>query len=102
MGKVYIKVHEIPYQGKVLAVSDEGIIGKTLNDEEKDIVFEVSEEFYKGELIDIEELGEFLEKEGNINIIGNSAVNAAVESGVVREEDTILIDGIKHAQIYRV
>jgi len=102
MGKVYVKVHEIPDQGKVLAVSDEALIGRTLNDKKRDIIFEISEEFYRGELIDVEELVEFLKREGNINIIGNTAVGAAIEAGLIKDEDTMLIDGVRHAQIYRI
>lgn len=100
MDKVYVKVHETPEQGRVLAVCDSDIIGKTLKGEE--ISFSVSEDFYKGDLVDMDRLLDLLGDEGNVNMVGNSVIDFAVRNGIIDSRSIIIIGDVKHTQLYRV
>jgi len=90
---IYVKVHE-----DVTALCDEDIIGKTFEDEKRRL--EVSERFYKGELVDEKEVIEILQEGKNLNLVGNKVVSIALKIGIVKEEDIIIIGEVKHAQIY--
>lgn len=102
MTKVYVKIHETSGLGKVIAISDSDLVGKTLQDNEKDLSFTVSEDFYKGELVELDILPDVLKEGENINIIGNASVDFAIKNGFVDKDGTIEIDGVKHAQIYKL
>ncbi len=91
--KFWIKIH-----GPVLAVCDEEVLGCVFED--GDIYFEVKESFYKGELVDKQQLIKLLMNMRNINIIGNNAVSIADSLGMVSK--TINISGVKHAIIVKI
>ncbi len=99
MPKAYVKVHG---GGKVIAISDEEIIGKSIEDKKREIIFNVSEDFYKGELVEIKDLTNFLREGENVNIIGNNSVDFAIENNFIKRENIILIGETKHAQIYKI
>tara|TARA_Y100000310_G_scaffold345251_1_gene463128 strand:- start:4570 stop:4839 length:270 start_codon:yes stop_codon:yes gene_type:complete len=86
--KFYVKLHE-----GVVAICDEDIVGKTFGD------FKVSEAFYKGELVGLEEVKKILKEEGNFNLVGEEIVKVAVELGVLDEKSVVDV-GVKHGQIY--
>ena len=75
--KVYFKKHKQGFN-EVCAACDENILGKKITTNKIEV--NVSEGFYKGDLIDIEEALIRLERSGNINIIGEHIVKAAIES----------------------
>ena len=58
----------------------------------------VKESFYKGKVRAEYELIEALGKASIANLVGNRAVEAAITLGYVHPENTLTIDGIKHAQ----
>ena len=84
---------------KMLGVCDADILGKTLHGE-TDVV--VSESFYGKDKCDENDIKELLEKSTNINCIGNRIVELLIKMGIVDENDVAIIDGVKHAQIYKV
>jgi len=96
---IYCKVH-FSQGTRVLAVCDKALCGKTLK--EKGIEFIVSESFYKGEEITVEELKEKLQEFGNVNIVGNKAVGIALQEKLVGKESVIEIAGEKHVQIFKI
>ena len=88
-------------QGRtVLAASDANIIGKTLKFGE--VEFHISEEFYKGKEISESELSRLLDEHSNINLIGKEAVSVALKKGLISERSIVKIQGVPHAQIYRL
>jgi uncharacterized protein len=91
----YLKRNE-----KVVAICDEDLIGKKFEDEDRCI--EVSERFYKGEKVSEEEAVKFLKAADNINLVGNKIVKLAVDLGIIKSNDVIEIQGVKHAQIYNL
>jgi len=92
---IYVKIHK-----DVIAMCDEDLIGKKFEDDKRSL--DVSERFYRGELVDEDKVVELLKKGGNINLVGNEVVGIALKHNLVNEEDVIEIEGVKHAQIYSV
>ena len=83
----------------LLAICDEELLGKTLR--EGKIVFKISEEFYKGKKISVDQAVSMIENSTIINLIGNECVKKAIENGFVHPEAVLKIEGISHAQIIK-
>jgi len=94
---MYIKIHKAP-TGDVIAVGDENILGKTLEDKKNHI--KVSEHFYKGEMKDATAIAPILETATNSNLIGKEAVALGLKLGIIAEGKVIVIAGVPHAQVY--
>ncbi|HDD67417.1 MAG TPA: DUF424 family protein [Candidatus Thorarchaeota archaeon] len=95
MTSVYMRVRET-IEHYVVAICDEGLLGKTLR--QGNIQFKVSEEFYGGELVDIETCMEHIRRATIVNMIGKVTVDAAIKAGIVHEQAVIYIEGHPHAQ----
>lgn len=91
----FVKIHK-KLGREVLAICDEDILGKTLDDE--NIHFEIKIEFYKGEKLKEDQVKLLLKDSINYNIIGKEIVKIAIEIGVIEEDQVIKIKGIPHAQ----
>jgi len=83
-----------------LAVCDKELCGKTLKGPEAEFI--VSSGFYNGEPVSAEELREKLHEFGSINIVGNKAVQIALDEGIVSDENVIEIAKVKHVQIFKI
>lgn len=84
----------------LLAICDAEILGQTLR--EGKIVFRITEEFYKGEEMDIEEAIELIKNSTIVNMIGKNIVKKAIEKGYVHPEAILNIEGVPHAQIIKL
>ena len=95
---VYVKLKK---NGKnfLLAICDANLLGKTLK--EGKIVFKITNEFYKGRKISVDQAVTMIENSNNVNLIGNSCVKKAIENGFVHPEAVIKIEGISHVQIVK-
>ena len=89
-------------QGKnvLLSICDEELLGKTLR--EGKVVFKISEDFYKGKKISVDQAVSMIENSTIINLIGNECVKKAIENGYVHPEAVLKIEGILHAQIIKI
>ncbi len=83
----------------LLAICDEELLGKTLR--EGKIVFKISEDFYKGKKISVDQAVSMIENSTSINLIGNECVKKAIENGYVHPGAVLKIEGISHAQIMK-
>lgn len=83
----------------LLAICDEELLGKTLR--EGKIVFKISEDFYRGKKISVDQAVSMIENSTIINLIGNECVKKAIENGYVHPEAVLKIEGISHAQIMK-
>jgi len=83
----------------LLAICDEELLGKTLR--EGKIVFKISEDFYKGKKISVDQAVSMIENSTIINLIGNECVKKAIENGYVHPEAVLKIEGISHVQIMK-
>jgi len=97
---MYLKVHRIPGAGEVVAACDTDLMEVTLMHGE--VKIHVSGGFYGTETATEDEVRGALADADNANIIGKEVVALAVSMGLITEKDCIMIDGVPHAQIFRV
>ncbi|MEE8402186.1 MAG: DUF424 family protein [Candidatus Hydrothermarchaeaceae archaeon] len=97
--KFYAKVYR---EGKdiLVACCDRNIRGKTF--EEGELVLQVTESFYCGELLEGPELCSLLEKATVANMVGKGVVELAVGAGLVDENNVLWVRGIPHTQLVRM
>ena len=84
----------------LLAICDVDIVGKTLK--QGNIVFHIREEFYKGNLVSIEEVIGLVQQSTIVNMVGRRIVKKALKIGLVHADAVLEIDGIPHAQILKL
>lgn len=97
--KCYMKLRKIG-NNVLLSICDAEVLGKTLR--KGKIVFQVTEEFYKGAEVELEEAVAMIENSTIVNMVGKNVVQKAVERGYVHPEAILNIEGIPHAQIVKL
>lgn len=95
MPKLYMRVCET-HDHYVVAMCDKPLLGKTLQD--GSIKFKISKEFYGTELVDTKTCLTHLKKATIANMVGQKAVQVAINAGLVHEQAVIYIEGHPHAQ----
>jgi hypothetical protein len=90
----YVKEHRLGRES-VLAVCDREILGGTF--EEGELAVTVSEGFYGGDLASAEEVAAKMREAENINIMGERAVQLAIEKKLVDASCVKKIGGVTHA-----
>lgn len=97
--KYYIKIHQA--QGKrVIALCDENILGMTFED--GDLRLKVSEIFYKGDLLNIEELKEFIQEYTSLNAIGENIINELIKLGNINANKILKVKGVPYAMVFEI
>ncbi|MEM1628318.1 MAG: DUF424 family protein [Desulfurococcaceae archaeon] len=99
--KVYVKVHEIG-DNKIVAICDAIILGTVLRDNEKNISFYVDPQFFKGELMDLDDVENILSSASSANLVGKAIVEFAVKKGYIHPEAILIIDKTPLAMFTRV
>lgn len=94
-----VKVHD-SYRD-VVSVCDRDLIGKLIS--EGDFQLDLTGEFYKGDLMNEEELGRVIEagsmEDASFNIVGNRSVEIFLEKGLITDSGIKKIDGISFALV---
>lgn len=85
---------------EVLAVCDEDLIGKTFRG--KGLKLEASERFYRGKLVDEEELVNLIKNAKNINLVGKNSIKIAIKNNIIKKDDIIKIKTIPYAIIFEI
>ncbi len=96
---MYMKVH-ISGSNVVVAICDKEILGKTLK--EGNITVTVNEGFFYGEMVGAETVEKALKNATTANLFGERCIQCAVNCGAVDPKSVILINGVPHAQVFRV
>ena len=94
-----LRERETP-EGLLVSVCDSECLGETYR--EGDVSLAVTEDFYGGEEAteaDADEVVDSLTRATVGNIVGERAVNVAIEAGIVDEDRVLDIDGTLHAQL---
>ena len=94
---IYIKKN-ISQDSEILAVCDEDLIGKIFKD--KKMKLEITERFYKGNLVDEKEAIKSMQEARNINIVGKNSIKLAIKYNIIDKENVIKIKKIPHALIF--
>lgn len=92
---IYVKVHN-GSGNAVTSLCDSELIGKTFK--EGKFVLNVSEQFYKGDLVKEEEVEKILKKIVNLNIVGERSCDIALKLGCISKENILVIQEVPHAQ----
>jgi len=92
--KVYLKIHKNE-SSEVIAACDDNILGIILRKE--NLIIKISEQFYGGNLIEIEDAITTLRNTNNFNIVGKNIIKACIDNNIITEDGCIEIDGIPMA-----
>ena len=97
--EVYVKVHN---RGRdmVVAICDEDLLGKTFVDGA--VKIEVSEQFYGGEKMKIEEAMKIAKRATIANFLGKNSVKYAIKSRLVHKDAVMVIASIPHVQLVKM
>lgn len=93
---MYMRIHRHE-NDTILAACDAEILGATFSDGKARIT--VNETFYGGHRAEPSELSRWMNDATIMNLVGNRVVALAIAEGHAREEDVIVIDGVKHVQV---
>jgi hypothetical protein len=96
MPNVYLK--ETRREGEcIVAICDKEILGQNFEEGEKQL--HVSEFFYKGELVSLEEGLKAMERATIANIVGKRIVSGALKARIIHKKGIIKIQNVPHAQL---
>lgn len=80
----------------IVGACDEELLGKEFGH------LKISESFFKGELIEINDALEKIKSATIANLIGKKIVSAALERGLVSKDEIKKVEGIPNAQIFLI
>lgn len=96
---MYVKI--IDTYRYVVAICDKELIGKKF--EEKESKLEIKEKFYKGQVKNAQETKEIIRnmkaEDATFNIVGEKAVQVALEEEIIRPEGIKTISGVPYALV---
>lgn len=91
-----VKAHKTQDGRNILAICDDGLIGKKFV--EKNLQLDLSSSFYKGEKKSEEGVKQLIKDSYIVNIVGKKSIGFCLKLGVVNKENIIKIKKIPHAQ----
>ena len=98
---MYLKIHENP-NGKIVAVCDEELIGKVLEEKDKYMDLDKHRNFYIGEKVSEEKVKVALKSFGSVNIVGKKSVKIATDMKLVSKDELMYINTVPYIQIYNL
>lgn len=101
MGMYYVKFYQLPYGGVMAAIADEEVLGKAAYDEESRVSIIVSEDFYKGDLVDDDNVERVLADADVLVLAGDRIISKAVKMGLVDPESVLRVGGLSHVQVFK-
>jgi hypothetical protein len=98
---MYLKIHEGP-RSRIVAVCDEGLIGRVLESGDVCMDLERYKGFYVGEKAGKEAVAKALSEFSSANIVGKESVAVALRMGLAGKADVMYIKKTPYIQIYRL
>ena len=99
---IYVKKHSSDH-GTVIAMCDEELLGKLIEEGKRVIDLKTHANFYKGSLLTEEEAAEELEPDiYSANIVGKRAVKIAIAKGLATKEQVMRIKDVEILQIFSI
>ena len=92
--KVYLKVHQ-KLDIETIACCDESLLNQSFSEGKLNI--KISDHFFGGSLINIEDAIEILKDASYFNIVGENITSRAVANNIVPKEGVQIINGIPMA-----
>ena len=96
---MYMKIHRYSGASGIVAVCDTELLNTTLTD--GDLTIHVTEAFYGTTHCTDEMVKDVIQHASNCNLLGEKAVQAAIDCGILGINGYIKIGNVPHAQIYR-
>ena len=96
---IYVKINNAG-ENEIIAICDANLIGKKFS--ENGLNLEITERFYKGEIMDEEKVIDLLQDAKNINIVGKESVKLGIKVGIIDEDNIIKIKNIPHALVFGI
>ena len=98
---MYLRVHEQEHSS-IAALCDKELLGKTFREGERVLDLKVYSDFYKGRLVGEREAAKALRSANSMNLVGARSVALAKKLGLLGGGEVVTIQGVPHAQIYRI
>ena len=96
---IFIKKN-ISQNSEILAVCDQNLVGKHFK--ENNLKLDITEGFYKGDLLSEEEVINLMKRARNINIVGKDSIKLAIKAKIIEKECIIKIKSIPHAIVFEI
>jgi len=96
--KVYLKIHKNQLAGDIIetvACCDDHLLNRCFK--EGNLKIEISNHFYGGKLINIDEAIAILSQASHFNIVGENITNKAIDTNILPKEGVRRINGIPMA-----
>ena len=102
---IYLNIHQAD-EGVIIAMCDESLIGRTLEEGNVFIDLNAYASFYKGELVKAEKakktVAEYREKMSSANIIGEESIGVALAADIIAKSNIAKVQKIPYAHAYAV
>ncbi len=98
---MYLRIHQSS-GGRIVAVCDEDLLGKVLEDKGVRMDLEAYREFYAGSKAGAGDVKDALKSFSSANIVGKESVGVAVSMGLAGKGDVMYIKRTPYIQIYRL
>lgn len=100
---IYLRIHKTD-KGDMIAMCDENLLGKVLNEGKAELDLKTYSDFYKGDLMNKEQIAKALglAQLYSANIVGKEAVGVVVEKGLVEKGHVKKISKVPYVHIYNV
>jgi hypothetical protein len=90
-----VRIHK--REGRTLvAVCDEKLLGARLEDADRQL--DLRGDFFKGDRLPPDEIGDLVRNADMLNLVGHEAVEIGINEGVVEKESVITIAGVPVVQ----
>lgn len=100
VAKVHERLDRHGVKRSVTAVCDKTLLGNVLRQGDAVIDLKTYRKFYEGEAVTVQEAGELLKLARNINVVGEKAVQAALEALPISKASVKKVAGVPHVQVY--
>ncbi len=99
---IYVKVHNTE-NGKIIAMCDESLIGKVLEDGKAVMDLKTYSDFYNGSLIVPSQFPDVPATEiVSANVVGEESVDVAIKHRIIEKGHIKTIKGVPYAHAYKV
>lgn len=102
---IYINTHDAD-EGLIIAMCDESLIGKTLEEGDIFINLDLYASFYKGELVKSEKAMAIIDQSkkrlNSANVIGKEAIEVALQAGLIAKDNVLRVQKVPYAHTYVV
>jgi hypothetical protein len=98
---MFLKIHNNA-RGRIVAVCDEGLIGRVLEEKGACMDLDRYRGFYAERRVDAAEVEKALASFDSANIVGKEAVGVAISMGLAQKQDVMYIKKTPYIQIYKL